>query len=107
MKNLTEQLILVAKSIFKFGDSQRKTLGAGGVITGEVEVAEGDTCSGHHLLELLLLIVLEAVLLLALTLVAGVVPVVVVVLVVGVKLLPLGAIGDEIGGVVALEATPR
>jgi hypothetical protein len=27
MKNLTKQLVLVAKSIFKFGDSQRKTLG--------------------------------------------------------------------------------
>jgi hypothetical protein len=26
-KNLTKQLIFVAKSIFKFGDSQRKTLG--------------------------------------------------------------------------------
>jgi hypothetical protein len=27
VKNLTKQLVLVAKSIFKFGDSQRKTLG--------------------------------------------------------------------------------
>jgi hypothetical protein len=54
-------------------------LGAGGVVDGEVEVAEGCTCSGHHL-ELILL-VLEAVLLLALALVAGVVPVVVVVLI--------------------------
>jgi hypothetical protein len=27
MKNLAKQLVLVAKSIFKFGDSQRKTLG--------------------------------------------------------------------------------
>jgi hypothetical protein len=26
-KDFTKQLILVAKSIFKFGDSQRKTLG--------------------------------------------------------------------------------
>jgi hypothetical protein len=26
MKDLTKQLVLVAKSIFKFGDSQRKTL---------------------------------------------------------------------------------
>jgi hypothetical protein len=26
-KNLVKQLVLVAKSIFKFGDSQRKTLG--------------------------------------------------------------------------------
>jgi hypothetical protein len=47
------------------------------------------------------------VLLLALTLVAGVVLVVIVVLVGGVKLLPLGAVGDEVGGVTALEAAPR
>jgi hypothetical protein len=47
------------------------------------------------------------VLLLALTLVAGVVMVVVVVLVGGVEFLPLGAVGDEVGGVAALEATPR
>jgi hypothetical protein len=78
-------------------------LGAGGVVAGEVEVAEGGTRSGHHLLELLLLLVPEAVLL-ALALVAGVVPVVVVVLVGGVELLPLGAVGDEVGGVAALEA---
>jgi hypothetical protein len=79
-------------------------LGAGGV-----EVDEGYTCSGHHLLELLLLLVPEAVLLLTLALVSGVilVVVVVVVLVGGVKLLPLGAVGDEVGGVAALEAAPR
>jgi hypothetical protein len=47
------------------------------------------------------------VLLLALTLVAGVIPVVVVVLVGGVKLFPLGAVGDEVGGVTALESAPR
>jgi hypothetical protein len=47
------------------------------------------------------------VLLLALALVAGVIPVVVVVLVGGVELLPLRAIGDEEGGVAALEAAPR
>jgi hypothetical protein len=47
------------------------------------------------------------VLLLALTLVAGVIPVVVVVLVGGVKLLPLGEVGDEVGGVATLEAAPR
>jgi hypothetical protein len=83
-------------------------LGARGVITGEVEVTEGGTRSGHHLLELLLfLLVPEAVLLLALALVAGVVPVVVVVLVGGVELLPLGAVDDEVGGVAALEAAPR
>jgi hypothetical protein len=58
-------------------------------------------------LELLLLLVLRTVLLLALALVAGVIPVVVVVLVGGVKLLPLGAVGDEVGGVATLEAAPR
>jgi hypothetical protein len=82
-------------------------LGAGGVVVGEVEVVEGGTRSGHHLLELLLLLVLEAVLLLALALVPGVVPVVVVVLVGGVDLLPLRAVGDEVGGVTTLEAAPR
>jgi hypothetical protein len=41
------------------------------------------------------------------TLVTGVILIVVVVLVGGVKLLPLGAVGDEVGGVVALEAAPR
>jgi hypothetical protein len=81
-------------------------LGAVRVIAGEVEVAEGGTRSGHHLLELLLL-VSKAVLLLALDLVAGVVLVVVVVLVGGVKLLPLRAVGDEVGGVATLEAAPR
>jgi hypothetical protein len=81
-------------------------LGAVGVIVGEVEVAEGGTRSGHHLLELLLLLVSEAVLLLALALVARVISVVVVVLG-GVKLLPLGAVGDEVGGVTTLEAAPR
>jgi uncharacterized membrane protein YoaK (UPF0700 family) len=81
-------------------------LRAGGVITGEVEVAEGGTRSEHHLLELLLLIP-EVVLLLAFALLAGVVPVVVVALVGGVKLLPLGTVGDEVGGVATLEAAPR
>jgi hypothetical protein len=80
-------------------------LGARGVVAGEVEIAEGGTRSGHHLLELLLLLLIpKAVLLLALALVAEVVPVVVVVLVGGVKLLPLRAVGDEVGGVAALEA---
>jgi hypothetical protein len=74
---------------------------------GEVEVAEGGTHSGHHLLELLLLLFPEAVLLPALTLVAGVIPIVVIVLVGGVKLLPLGAVGDEVGGVATFEAAPR
>jgi hypothetical protein len=68
-------------------------------VAGEVKVAEGGTRLGHYLLELLLLLVSKAVLLLTLTLVAGVVPVVVVVLVGGVELLPLGVVGDEVGGV--------
>jgi hypothetical protein len=141
--NLTNQLVLVAKSIFKFGDSQRKTLGGwvityigvevrdvpwwlaheakagevtrlalgplillrvGGVIAGEVEVTEGCTRSGHHLVELLL--IPEAVLLLVVAL-AVVVSLGVVVLVGGVKLLPLRAVSDEVGGVAALEAAPR
>jgi hypothetical protein len=78
-----------------------------GVITGEVEVAEGCTRSGHHLLEPLLLVP-EVVFLLALALIVGVTPVVIVVLVEGgVELLPLGAVSDEVGGVAALEAAPR
>jgi hypothetical protein len=82
-------------------------LRAGGVIVGEVEVTEGSTCSGHNLLELLHFLVPIVVLLLALALVVGVIPVVVVVLVGGVKLLPLEAIGDEVGGVTALKAVPQ
>jgi hypothetical protein len=82
-------------------------LGAGGVIAGEVEVAEGGTRSGHHLLHLFFLLVPEAVLLLALTLIAEVIPVVVVVLIGGVELLPLGVVGDEVGGVAALKTAPR
>jgi hypothetical protein len=144
-KHLTKQLVLVTKSIFKFSDSQRKTLGrwvityigfrvryvprwlaheakagevghlalgplillrVGAVIAGEVEVAKGCTRSGHHLLKLLLLVP-EAVLLLIITLVV-VVPLDVVVFVGGgVELLSLRAVGDEVGGVVALEAAPR
>jgi hypothetical protein len=77
----------------------------GEVIAGEVEVTEGGTRSGHHLLELLL--VPEAVLLLIIAL-AVVVPLGVVILVGGgVELLPLEAVGDEVGGVTALEAAPR
>jgi hypothetical protein len=130
-KNLTKQLILDAKSIFKFGvrDVPRRLaheakagevaclalgplilLRAGGVVAGEVEVTEDSTCSGHHLLKLLLLLLLlvpEAALLLVIVFVTGVVPVVVLVLIGGVKLLPLGALGDEVGGVTALEAAPR
>jgi hypothetical protein len=82
-------------------------LWAGGVITEKVKVTKGSTCLGHHLLKLLLL-VLKAVLLLALALVAGVVPVIVVVLVEwGVELLPIGIVGDEVGGIAALKEAPR
>jgi hypothetical protein len=80
-------------------------LGAGGVVTGEVEVAEGGTRSGHHLLELLLLVP-RVVLLLVVTLTV-VIPLGVVILVGGVELLPLGAVGDEVGGVATLKAAPR
>jgi hypothetical protein len=80
--------------------------GAGGVVAREVKVTEGDTCSGYHLLELLLLVP-KAVLLFVVTLVTGVISVVIVVLVGGVELLPLGEVGDEVGGVAALEAAPR
>jgi hypothetical protein len=47
----------------------------------------------------------EVVLLLTLALVARLV--LVVVLIGGVKLLSLGAVGDEVGGVITLEAAPR
>jgi hypothetical protein len=40
------------------------------------------------------------------TLVAGVILVGVVVLIGGVKLLPLGAVGDKVGGVAALKVAP-
>jgi hypothetical protein len=53
---------------------------------------------GHDFLELLLLVVVAIV--------ARVVPIGVVVLVGGVKLLPLEVVGDEVGGVTALEAAP-
>jgi hypothetical protein len=80
-------------------------LWARGVVPGEVKVAEGSTCSGHYLLEVLL--VPEAVLLLVVALTV-VIPFGVVVHVGGgVELLPLGAFGDEVGGVAALEAAPR
>jgi hypothetical protein len=75
-------------------------------VTREVEVARGSTCSRHDLLELLLLLVSKAVLLLAIALVAGVILIGVVVIVGGVKLLLLGAIGDEVSGVTKLEAAP-
>jgi hypothetical protein len=59
--------------------------------------------AAHDLLELLLLPIFEAFVLLVVTLVAGVILVGVVVLIGGVKLLPLGAVGDKVGGVAALK----
>jgi hypothetical protein len=82
-------------------------LRAGGVIVEEVEVVESGTCLGHHLLKLLLLLVPEEVLLLVVTLVV-VIPLGVVILVEGgVELLSLGTVGNEVGGVTALEAVRR
>jgi hypothetical protein len=72
-----------------------------------VEVTEGRTRSGHDLLEFFLLLVPKAVLLLVVAL-AIVIPLGVFILVgVGVELLPLGTVGDKVGGVAALEAAPR
>jgi hypothetical protein len=80
---------------------------ARGVITGDVNVTEGSTRSGHHLLELLLLLVPKSVLLLIIALVIVVLLSVVILVGGGVELLPLGAVGDEMSGVTALEAAPR
>jgi hypothetical protein len=61
---------------------------------------------GYHLLKLLLLLIAGAVLLVV-TL-SVVVPLGVVILVGGgVELHPLGAVGDEVSGVVTLKAAPR
>jgi hypothetical protein len=76
-----------------------------GVITGEVEITEGSKCSGHHLLELLLLLVPDTVLLIIALVV--VIPFGIVVLVGGVEFLPLGIVGNEVSGVAALETAPR
>jgi hypothetical protein len=62
---------------------------------------------GHDLLALLLILVPEVVLLLVIVLATRVILVDVVILVGGVKLLPLGAVGDEVDGVAALKVTPR
>jgi hypothetical protein len=62
---------------------------------------------GHDLLKLLIIVVSEAVLILVVALVVGVILVGIVILVEGVELLLLGAIGDELGGLAALEAAPR
>jgi hypothetical protein len=81
-------------------------LWAGGVIAGEVEVAESSTRSEHHLLELLLLVP-EAVLLLVVAL-AVVIPLSIVILVGGgVELLSLMVVNDKVSGVTTLEAAPR
>jgi hypothetical protein len=74
--------------------------------TGEVKVTQGSTHSRHDLLELLLLLVSKVVLFLIVALVARVVLVGIVILVGEVELLPLGAVGDDVGGVTALEAAP-
>jgi hypothetical protein len=73
---------------------------AGGVVTGEVEVTESCTHSGHHLLKLLLLLVSEPILLLVVALAVVVLLGVVVLVGGGVELLPLG-------WCCALEAAPR
>jgi hypothetical protein len=62
---------------------------------------------GHHLLELLLLLVPGVVLLLIVTLVLIVLLGVVVPVRGGFELLPLEAVGDEVGGVAALKTAPR
>jgi hypothetical protein len=59
---------------------------------------------GHDLLDVPLLLVSEGILLLVVVLV--IILVVVVILVRVVVLLPLGAVGDEVGGVATLEAAP-
>jgi hypothetical protein len=60
---------------------------------------------GHDLLNVLLLLVSEVILLLVVVLVVAFV--VVVVLLGVVILLPLGTVGDEVGGVATLKAAPR
>jgi hypothetical protein len=69
---------------------------ARGVITREVEAAQGSRRSGHDLLKLLLVVALAVIV------TAGI-----VVLVGGVELLPLAAVGNEVSGVITLEAAPR
>jgi hypothetical protein len=58
-------------------------------------------------LELLLLLVPEAVFLLVIALAIVILLDVVLLVRGGVKLLPLGAVGDEVGGLITLEAAPR
>jgi hypothetical protein len=121
-KNLAKQFVLIGKGILKLDDSQKRLSGDESSLTSEseLEMCREDLPMRQrpvksHVLrlgfssssELLLLLVPEAVLLLTFALVVGIVPVVVVVLVGGVKLLSLGAVSDEVGGVTALEAAPR
>jgi hypothetical protein len=81
---------------------------AGGVVTGEIEIANGGTCSGYHLLKLLILLfILEATLLLVIVLVIVGLLSVVILVGGGVKLLLLGTVDDEVGGVTALETAPK
>jgi hypothetical protein len=82
-------------------------LWAGGIVIGEVKVAEGSTRLGHHLLKLLLLLIPEVILLFVIALTVVVLLCVVILVEGGVELLPLGAVGDEVGGVTALKAAPR
>jgi hypothetical protein len=74
---------------------------------GGVKVTEGSTCSGRHLLKLLLLLIPETVLLLIIAHVVIVLFCVLILVGGGVELLPLGAVGDEVGGVTTLKTTPR
>jgi hypothetical protein len=60
---------------------------------------------GYHLLEILLLLLILKVVLLVVAL-AVVVLLGVVILVEGVEILPLGAVGDEVGGVAILKTSP-
>jgi hypothetical protein len=69
-------------------------LWAGRIITGEVKVTEGSTCSGHHLLEVLLLLLVPKAVLLVIALALVVALGVVVLVGGGVELLPLGAVRD-------------
>jgi hypothetical protein len=76
------------------------------VFTWEVEVTQGYTCLRHDLLNVLLLVP-EPILLLVVILVIVVILVGSIVLVGIVVLLPLGAVGDKVGGVATLKTTPR
>jgi hypothetical protein len=136
-EDLTKQLVLVAKNIFKFGDLQRKTLGRWVITYIGVRVRDVPRWLAHEAMDgevtylaLGPLILLGAggvvagevevtgggtrsghhLLKLLLLLVVALTVVVllgVVILVGGVELFPLGAVGDEVSGVATLEAAPR